>query len=455
MSLKNTLKKQAEQRALQNRINRVNNKNKKYNKELSKADKAYIQGDLHKASSLKAYGVKKSLAKGETVEGYSKDDLYTGGRKASNYKKLKNGEKDVYETKYIITSESRKNPTLVTPKDGSKPFYTNSRRLSNKEKKSIEKYGDIKKRPSQLEKVGKNVLNTGLNALDVLGTPGYLITGATKGVIDGFNGDGKLNKGELKNAIKGAKDNVKLAWDNKGNYKGEGKFGFGDVFDSVDSLEERKKKNDPNYESNKIYRASTGNGFDRDKLSDKTKKTLNTIGGMGLDMTLPMEFNLPLGTLLRGTGKSFTKVAKNVDAGDVAKIFDKMSKGKNVDDVAREVLIHKATKQANKLAGNIDTNQMEGVKLLGKELLNGKQVAKIGDATGISRAYNQVRHFMQKGQRNKTLEEVVTNVAKKQLGENNGLMKVASRTPLNMEKEQYDLSMGFRPDWKLRKEAKN
>ena len=95
MSLKNTLKKQAEQRALQNRINRVNNKNKKYNKELSKADKAYIQGDLHKASSLKAYGVKKSLAKGETVEGYSKDDLYTGGRKASNYKKLKNGEKYV------------------------------------------------------------------------------------------------------------------------------------------------------------------------------------------------------------------------------------------------------------------------------------------------------------------------------------------------------------------------
>ena len=455
MSLKNTLKKQAEQRALQNRINRVNNKNKKYNKELSKADKAYIQGDLHKASSLKAYGVKKSLAKGETVEGYSKDDLYTGGRKASNYKKLKNGEKDVYETKYIITSESRKNPTLVTPKDGSKPFYTNSRRLSNKEKKSIEKYGDIKKRPSQLEKVGKSVLNTGLNALDVLGTPGYLITGATKGVIDGFNGDGKLNKGELKNAIKGAKDNVKLAWDNKGNYKGEGKFGFDDIFDSVDSLEERKKKNDPNYESNKIYRASTGNGFDRDKLSDKTKKTLNTIGGMGLDMTLPMEFNLPLGTLLRGTGKSFTKVAKNVDAGDVANIFDKMSKGKNVDDVAREVLIHKATKQANKLAGNIDTNQMEGVKLLGKELLNGKQVAKIGDATGISRAYNQVRHFMQKGQRNKTLEEVVTNVANKQLGENNGLVKVASRTPLNMEREQYDLAMGFRPDWKLRKEAKD
>ena len=78
MSLKETIRKQSNAKTIQNRTNRVNNKNKKYNKSISKSDKAYIQGDLKKSASMKAYGVQKSLAKGEKVYGYDDDDIFTG-----------------------------------------------------------------------------------------------------------------------------------------------------------------------------------------------------------------------------------------------------------------------------------------------------------------------------------------------------------------------------------------
>ena len=456
-ALKDRIKKQTQVQAKQNRKNRVERsvKNSPNKNKPSKSDYKYIEGNISGSASGKHYGIKKY---GDGDFSYYKKNYEAGHQKLANYEKQQKGE-NPYEVKYKRTAGIKTQPGGVN-KEGKKynSFKTYNERLTNKEQNNYKKYGTLTKPDSELEKKVKKVASgvgkAVLGGLDIMGTPGYLITGATKGMVDGFNGNGKLDKGELKNAIKGATKNIKTSWDNKGNHKGEGKFGFGDIFDSVDALEDRKKTNDPNYESKKIYRASTGNGFDRDKLSDKTKKTLNTIGGMGLDMALPMEISLPLGTLVKGTGKSFTNVAKKIDAGDVTKIFDKMSKGKNVDDIAREVLIHKAINKANKLAGNIDTNSMEGVKLLGKELLSGEQVAKIGDATGVSRAYNQIRHFMQKNQRNTNLEDVVANVAKSQLGENNGLMKIASRTPLNMGKEQYDLAMGFRPDFRLKQEAK-
>ena len=453
-ALKDRIKQQAQVQSKQNRKNRVERSVKKSStkNKPSKSDYKYIEGNIAGSANGKHYGIKKY---GDGDFSYYKKNYEAGHQKLSNYEKQQNGE-NPYEIKYKRTS-GLKTVKGGTDKNGNKynSFKTYNEKLTKKEQENYKKYGTLTKPDSKLKKVAKGALNTGLNALDVIGTPGYLITGATKGVIDGFNGDGKLNKGELKNAIKGAKDNVALAWKNKGNHKGEGKFGFGDIFDSVDALEDRKKTNDPNYESKKIYRASTGNGFDRDKLSDKTKKTLNTIGGMGLDMALPMEISLPLGTLVKGTGKSFTNVAKKIDTGDVAKVVDKMVGGQKVDDIAREVAIHNITRKANKFAGNIDPNQMEGVKLLGKELLNGEQVAKIGDATGISRAYNQIRHFMQQGQRNKTVEDIATNVMKDRFSNSVNLLRPTTRTPLNMEKEQYDLAMGFTPDWKLRKEAKN
>ena len=458
-ALKDRIKKQTQIQAKQNRKNRVERsiKNSSHGKtKPSKSDYKYIEGNISGSASGRYYGIKKY---GDGDFSRYKKNYEAGHQKLTNYEKQQKGE-NPYEVKYKRTAGIKTQPGGVN-KEGKKynSFKTYNERLTNKEQNNYKKYGTLTKPDSELEKKVKKVASgvgkAVLGGLDIMGTPGYLITGATKGMVDEFNGNGKLDKGELKNAIKGATKNIKTSWDNKGKFNGEGKFGFGDVFDSVDALEERKKKNDPNYESKQIYRASTGNGFDRDKLSDKTKKTLNTIGGMGLDVALPMELSLPLGTLLRGTGKSFTKVAKNIDAGDVAKVVDKMVGGQKVDDIAREVAIHNITKKANKFAGNIDPNQMEGVKLLGKELLNGEQVAKIGDATGISRAYNQVRHFMQQGQRNKNVEDIVANVINKQTNGRYKLVDPLVKTSMKMDKEQYDLAMGFRPDWKLRKEAKN
>ena len=381
MSMKDYYKKQLNKGMVEKRAKRVDKSNKENGRTRTKNQNKYINnGDLISRASGTVYAVRKI---GGDFSYY--DDVRNAGvRSVANYKAQKEG-KNPYEVKYVRTHK----PQTINTKDG-KSFKSDYRMLTKKEQNNYKKYGTLTKPDSELEKKVKKVASgvgkAVLGGLDIMGTPGYLITGATKGMVDGFNGNGKLDKGELKNAIKGAKDNISLTWKNKANYKGEGKFGFGDVFDSVDALEERKIKNDPNYESKQIYRASTGYGFDRDKLSDKTKKTFNSIGGMGLDMALPMEFNLPLGTLLRGTGKSFTKVAKKFDAKDIGKVVDTILDGQKVDDIAKEVMTHKAMNKVNKLAGNIDKNSMEGVKLLGKELLNGEQVAKIGDATGISRA---------------------------------------------------------------------
>ena len=54
-------KKKFEQQIQQNKINRVTNKNAKYNKKMSKSDENYIKGNYTKSVNQTVYGVKKNF----------------------------------------------------------------------------------------------------------------------------------------------------------------------------------------------------------------------------------------------------------------------------------------------------------------------------------------------------------------------------------------------------------
>ena len=70
----NKIKSNALNKAKKVRTEQAQAKAKKYNKKVGKADIAYINGDLRKASSMRAYGIKKQRAEGNQVYGY--DNLY-------------------------------------------------------------------------------------------------------------------------------------------------------------------------------------------------------------------------------------------------------------------------------------------------------------------------------------------------------------------------------------------
>ena len=84
-------KKKFEQQIQQNKINRVTNKNAKYNKKMSKSDENYIKGNYTKSVNQTVYGVKKNLAEGKKVHGYGDDYIDTKGMKRSRYVKKHKG----------------------------------------------------------------------------------------------------------------------------------------------------------------------------------------------------------------------------------------------------------------------------------------------------------------------------------------------------------------------------
>lgn len=130
----------------QNKVNRVTKKNKEYGgKAPSKSQKAYINGNISKSAEGGAYYISQQKKEGKRAYGYEHDDLYTGGRKASNYKKLKNGE-NPYEARYLRQKGSKTIPG-GTYKDSGKKYgarkVSNNRLLTKDEKASFNKYGRL------------------------------------------------------------------------------------------------------------------------------------------------------------------------------------------------------------------------------------------------------------------------------------------------------------------------
>ena len=137
-------KKKFEQQIQQNKINRVTNKNTKYNKKMSKSDENYIKGNYTKSVNQTVYGVKKNLAEGQKVHGYGDDYIDTKGMKRSRYIKKQNGENPYEATKLYVGGK----PKYVeggTRADGSKydGFYTQTRALTKEEKDSYKNTGQL------------------------------------------------------------------------------------------------------------------------------------------------------------------------------------------------------------------------------------------------------------------------------------------------------------------------
>ena len=132
-------KKSFDKQFQQNKVNRVEKSEAKYNKEKrSKSDEAYIKGDYKSSVSLRSYGVKKALAEGKKVSGYGDDYIDTKGMKRSRYVKKQNGE-NPYEAKYLYVGGK---PKTITSDDGSK-FKTRTRYLTDEEKESYENTGEL------------------------------------------------------------------------------------------------------------------------------------------------------------------------------------------------------------------------------------------------------------------------------------------------------------------------
>lgn len=137
-------KKKFEQQIQQNKINRVTNKNAKYNKKMSKSDENYIKGNYTKSVNQTVYGVKKNLAEGQKVHGYGDDYTDTKGMKRSRYVKKQNGE-NPYEAKYAYQTGKPKYVKGGTKADGTKydGFYSNKRLLKDYEKESYKNTGTL------------------------------------------------------------------------------------------------------------------------------------------------------------------------------------------------------------------------------------------------------------------------------------------------------------------------
>lgn len=137
-------KKKFEQQIQQNKINRVTNKNTKYNKKMSKSDENYIKGNYTKSVNQTVYGVKKNLAEGQKVHGYGDDYIDTKGMKKSRYVKKQKGE-NPYEAKYAYQTGKPKYVKGGTKADGTKydGFYSNKRLLKDYEKESFKNTGTL------------------------------------------------------------------------------------------------------------------------------------------------------------------------------------------------------------------------------------------------------------------------------------------------------------------------
>lgn len=413
-SIADVIRKESKKKVVQNRTNRVQRSIKKssYGKSApSKSDVKYINGDLAGASNGRWYGIKKF---GGGDFSYQKKVLEAGNQKLSRYEAQKRGE-NPYELKYMRTNQ----PTQIKTKDG-KSFTTYNRRVQEYDKRPT--IAQIYTPKTKLERtIGK--VGRGFNkALTTLNKGQSAFLGGLKTVGDEsqefiFENDKFRKTGGFKDTTRKLKKNVSQGWKT-----GENSFGT-IINEKMDKTEKEQNM----------------------KFTKGARRT-GSIAGFGMDIFNPYDLtpNIPIGTLVKGTGKSFTKVPKNIHADDVAKTLDNMLGNRKISEQAREAIIHKSTKKANKYAGNVKPRS--GVNFGNYQLLKPQTVAQIGDATGISRAYNEVRHILQKNKRNTNLEDIVSDVANKRFKNQINLKDPLTKTSLKMNKEKYNTVFGITPN---------
>lgn len=365
MSKLDKMRQQASVGSYQNRVKRVVNSEKKYNKpKRSKSDVAYINGDVRKSASMKAYGVKQAKREGKTVYGYEDDDVFTGGRKASNYKKLKQG-LNPYEALYVTRPGAREYVPGGKRADGStyQGFMSKTRRLTDLEKEGYRRTGrldhpnyqpkedyikwdervsggkfqdrlktgrldglEIAKRNQRSGKPLQNAWEyikggakdfIGDPLVDALKIGGYgasVATGVGAGLMEqsgnimrGISSGGKQKYWEKDRIKKNVKDTIKEL-----DETGWGK-GFGDY---LKEGEERAYQNDLDY-----FKRTKNNYMVEQMLKDREeqKKKVDigaNIAGFGMDIVQPTIISDKVGKGLGRVGKKLSKDAKDILKGN-------------------------------------------------------------------------------------------------------------------------------------------
>lgn len=243
---------------------------------------------------------------------------------------------------------------------------------------------------------------------DGLNTLNYGAHGFMSGTIEGFNNNGKLDKGELKQAlkkgIKKGKRGLQSGVDVSGKYD-DARYGWYDTFKALsdDKIErnQRKGKKYSEKELKQIDAKLAGVGLATDigtalltanagslaKSGTKLLSKGNKVGGNALKglskvaKVADLGIDLPVADLIRGTNKTFKGVKNKVDNEAVNKAVDALlnQKGKVAKSQAiKEHLSNSSVNQINKLRGVREVNN--GIKVGGFEIVSPKTVQKVADS---------------------------------------------------------------------------
>lgn len=249
----------------------------------------------------------------------------------------------------------------------------------------------------------------GINEIsDALNTLNYGAHGLASGTIEGFNNNGKLDKGELKSALskglKKGKKGIMSGLDSSGKYD-DARYGWYDTFKALsdDKIErnERRGKLYSEKELKAIDAKLAGAGLVADiggailtanagglaKAGAKlTSKGSKIAGGAATGLSkvakiADLGIDIPVADLVRGTNKTFEGAKEAVKVKNVSDVVNKNLKNINKgakSQAIQEHLVNSTVNKVNKMRGIREVNN--GVKIGGFEVVGPKTVQNIADS---------------------------------------------------------------------------
>ena len=254
--------------------------------------------------------------------------------------------------------------------------------------------------------VAGGAFNGFMEVADLLNTLNYGAHGFSSGLVEGFNNNGKLDKGEIQTAFKNATSKGSKGLKAGLSGENEGRYGWYDTLKafSDDKLERDVRKGKIFTEADEKKRnarlSAIGLGLDiggalltanagtlatkgAQLVSKGSKLSGNAVKGLSkIAKVADLGIDLPVADLVRGTGKTFSKtgkVATNFDelAPQLVKQMDNLGISTKSHAVADNI-VQGAVNKTNKARGIRDVNY--GVRLGGFNVTSPKVVQNIADS---------------------------------------------------------------------------
>ncbi|HSQ90162.1 hypothetical protein [Romboutsia sp.] len=285
-----------------------------------------------------------------------------------------------------------------------------------------------------------------MEVVDALNSLNYGAHGYASGFVEGFNNDGKLNHGEILNALtnagkKGSKGlKAGLTRDNEGRYgfydtfkafsddKKEDRIRNGEVFTDADEKKRLAKLQAMGVVADIGGALLTANAGSLGAKGAQLVAKGNKIGGTALKglsnvaKVTDLGIDLPIADLLRGTGKKLNglkPIATNFDevAPKIASKLDDMGKVSNTPENFKH-MVDTVVRDVNKQRGV--RNVSHGIKIGGFEVMSPKTVQSMSEShlNVPGRALNSVIDKIQASRRAKgyaghTMDNMINDNVKK------------------------------------------